>query len=50
MIYRPWELYSECSREHKNFLESISIHFNCMQLKQQTSIHNNISLLGVSMH
>ena len=35
--------------ENKKFLKSISIHFNCsfMQLKQQTSGHNNISLLAV---
>ena len=34
---------------NKKFLKSISIHFNCsfMQLKQQTSGHNNISLLVV---
>ena len=34
---------------NKKFLKSISIHFNCsfVQLKQQTSGHNNISLLAV---
>ena len=39
----------QCSREYRKFLKSISIHFNCsfMQLKQQTSSHNNIPLLGV---
>ena len=38
-----------CSREYKKLLMSISIHFNCsvMQLKQQTSGHNNIPFLGV---
>ena len=41
--------YIQCSREYKKFLKSISIHFNCsfMQLKQQTSGHNNIALHGV---
>ena len=35
--------------EYKKFLKSISIHFKCsfMQLKQQTSGHNNIPSLGV---
>ena len=34
----------QCSREYKEFLKSISIHFNCsfMQLEQQTPSHNNI--------
>ena len=43
-----WSLGAiQCSREYKKFLKSISIHFNCsfMQQKQQTSGHNNISLL-----
>ena len=39
----------QCSREYRKFLESISTHFNCsfMQLKQQTSGHNNFCFLGV---
>ena len=39
----------QCSREYKKFHKSITIHFNCsfMQLKQQTSGHNNIPPLGV---
>ena len=43
----PWEL--QCSREYKKFLKSISMHFNCssMQIKYQTSGHNNISFLRV---
>ena len=41
-----------CSREYKKFFESISIHFSCsfMQLKQQTSGHNTISLLEWARH
>ena len=35
--------FIQCSRE---YLKSISIHFNC-SFRQQTSIHNNIPLLGV---
>ena len=45
-----WSLEAiQCSREYKKLLKSISAHFNCsfMQVKQQISGHNTISLLEV---
>ena len=43
--------YAQCSRGCKKFLKGIFTHFNCsfMQLKQQASGHNNISLVGIYM-
>ena len=45
IYYSPWEQYGALGNTR------ISIHFNCsfIQLKQQTSGHNNISLLGASL-